>query len=183
MWLRNIVCLCLISISLLSCSGDNDDIVLAEDVSNIDMEIGITFGKIDPSNSSNTLVYKYSNNGTYIATNTTDIASNHVWEFSECPFDTPSLTDNYASDVQNVARGLRDLPSTDIANYYSRGHTFYIVEYTIADTTKTLQYYTTESFNDEVIDIYYDSIAEIIVLIGVVDEEVNAFNATTGSCE
>jgi len=183
MWLRNIISVCFLAISLFSCSGDNDDIVLADDVSNIDMEIGITFGKIDPSNSSNNRVYKYSNLGTFVATNTSTITSNQVWEFSECPYDNPSLTDIYASDVQNVARGLRDLPSTDIANYYSRGHTFYIVEYTIGDTTKTLQYYTTESFNDEVIDIYYDSIAEIIVLIGVVDEEVNTFNATTGSCE
>ena len=183
MWLRNIVCLCLISISLLSCSGDNDDIVLAEDVSNIDMEIGITFGKIDPSNSSNTQVYKYSNNGTYIATNTTDITSNHVWEFSECPFDIPSITDNYASDVQNVARGLRDLPSTDIENYYSQNQTFYIVEYTIENTTKTLQYYTTESFNDEIVEIYFDSVSDIILLIDVVYEEVNTFNAATGNCE
>lgn len=129
--LRKIV-FCIVSVLILSCKGDNDDVILENDTTNINFETGIVFGTIDPAGES--YIYKYTSEGIFLATNFALYEADR--EYSACPFSETSFTYDIAQYVGNIARGVREMPTTDIADANALGEQFYILEYETGESTE-----------------------------------------------
>lgn len=162
--LRRIV-FCVVSVLILSCKGDNDDIILANDTTNIDFETGIVFGVINPLATNESVAYNFTNAGIFQATNASSITSPMEWEFTACPFSEDSFTYSVAKDVENIARGIREIPSTDIAEADLIGLEYYVLEYETEGERKTIQFYEGDVYNDEMINTYLDYIKETLFLV------------------
>lgn len=188
--LRKIV-FCIVSVLILSCKGDNDDVILENDTTNINFETGIVFGTIDPAGES--YIYKYTSEGIFLATNFALYEEDR--EYSTCPFSEASFTYDIAQYVGNIARGVREIPTTDIADADALGEQFYILEYETGESTevdeeevvdeeeeteddttdeteeeieddrKTIQFYDANSLVDEETDAYLSYIIETLLLI------------------
>lgn len=165
--LRKLVLLA-VSVIVFGCKGDNDDIIEPNDVSNIDLSEGIVFGFINPEDLSQNVVYRYKDDGIFLVdlTEVGTITSETEWETVECPYAEGSLTDEFTADVPNVARGIRDIQSTDIAATIELGEPFYILEYVTSGNKKTIQFNDKQSFTEEQISTYFSYIRTNLVLIG-----------------
>ncbi|WP_010522932.1 hypothetical protein [Aquimarina agarivorans] len=148
-----------------SCGEDNDDIILPEDTLNIDFTEGITFGKASRTcNEPNCVsVFKLTDQGVFKSNNSSAIPADGVWTFFECPYDPSATQNSIADDVKNIARGVRDIPSTDINDpelELLNTNDFFIIEYTTPAGRKTIQYITTSNFVDQRVKSYLDFIIE-----------------------
>ncbi|WP_157366762.1 hypothetical protein [Aquimarina agarilytica] len=146
-----------------SCGDDNDDIVLPEDVLNIDFSEGITFGrasKICPG-ADCVSVFKLTDEGVFKSDNNNSIPADGLWTFFECPFLASSTQASIADEVRNIARGIRDIPTTEINDpeLFPMGD-FYILEYTTPAGRKTIQYQSTGNFADKRVIAYLNFIIE-----------------------
>ena len=183
------IILLIFSITIIACGEDNDDMILAEDVSNINLDEGIVFGFINPLDPSENLVYKYSNEGVFLSNNSPGISSQKEWTFVQCPYDIGSLTAITTADIPNVARGVRDIESTDIIDVFETNTPFYVLEYTTAksDTNtlatdavtdnlttdslkKTIQFTVNDSYNEEQINTYFSYIKESLAILTFSEE-------------
>lgn len=178
--LRRIV-FCVVSVVILSCKGDNDDIILANDTTNINYETGIVFGTINPLDTSESVAYNFTNQGIFQATNASSISSPMEWEFTDCPFSEDSFTYDRAKDVDNIARGIREILSTDIAETDLIGLQYYVLEYETEGERKTIQFYEDDVYNDEMINTYLDYIKETLFLItsGAAESPLTTCELTT----
>lgn len=164
MVLRKLMFLVMVAF-IFGCNGDNDDDIEENDVTNIDLTEGITFGVINPTNGADTFVYQYTDQGLFLVTNSGAISSEIIWETTECPFDAASVSANFAEDVPNVARGIRDIASTDIQEIFNTGLQFYVLEYVTSGNRKTIQFDDTDNLIEEQINEYFSFIRRIIPLI------------------
>jgi len=187
MMLKNIMLL-LLSLTILGCGDDNDDIILENDVSNIvfdqniDPNAGITFGMIDPAFPATNVVYKYTSQGLFLSDNANTVVSEKVWTFFDCPFSEASLSSITSEGVPNVARGVRDVVSNDIIEIFNSGVPFFILEYYVANERRTLQFTINNKFNEEQVDTYFSYIIETIGIIDFSADPLLIFDPTTGLC-
>ena len=167
MMLRKFVLLA-VSVIVFGCKGDNDDIIEPNDVINIDLTEGIIFGTITPGVQSENVVYKYTDQGVFLVnnSNTDTFSSETEWETEECPYAEGSLTAEFTDGTQNVARGIRDISSTDIAVTFAEGQQFYILEYVTSGNRKTIQFTEDQNFNEEQINTYLSFIKKNLLIIG-----------------
>jgi len=155
---------------IFGCEGDNDDNVEENDVLNIDLTEGITFGIVNPTDGSETFIYQYRDEGLFIVTNAGAITSDIIWQTTECPFDIGSASANLAAGVPNVARGIRDIESTDIFETFTSNMPFYVLEYVTSGNRKTIQFDDTDNFVEEQINEYFSFLKRIIPLISTSPE-------------
>ncbi len=171
------------AILFINCSGDNNDIVLEQDISNVDLDLGITFGYIDSENTDNTKVYKYSNSGVFLATNTSVITSNHEWVFLDCPYPEGGVAEQVASGVKDMARGVRDLESKDILTAYNSYTDFYILEYGLLNGEyRTIQFLANTQYRDQILTAYMTSIIKNILLLDINVELPLTLDTVAGEC-
>ena len=171
-----------VSIVVLGCKGDNDDIIEPNDVINVDLTQGITFGLIDSSGPN--VIYQYTNQGVFLIDNANEeITSETVWTRSQCPFSQASVTAGLTADVPNLARGIRDIASTDITTTIALGGTFYILEYVTSGITKRIQFTSGSGFNEEQINTYLSYIIETIAILNISTEAPLNLNTSTNVCE
>lgn len=164
MILRKLILL-ILPLVVLACKGDNDDIIEPNDVSNVnlDQDNGIVFGSIDPSGTN--LVFKYTNEGTFLVDSGT-IPTDFSWGISECPYSEASVTASFTKGIPNIARGIRDISSSDIIETLAKGKKFYILEYRASGNLKTIQFTDDSSFNEEQINSYFSDIKSMLTIIG-----------------
>ncbi len=166
----------LICCSLLftSCGEDNDDFVLPEDVSNINKDIGITFGVMRSNCTTGCLsVFKWSESGVFLANN--PLRATGVLEgftFFECPISEEVRFVSRVDGIPNVPRALRDVPSSDLnTTINEQGQFFssiYIIEYTLnSGITKTIQFFGGSNSNAQLSDYYTYVISTIDALISL----------------
>ncbi len=145
-----------------SCGDDNDDFILPEDTINIDFTEGITFGRASKvcSTANCVSIFKLTDQGIF-KSNNNGVTNDGVWTFFECPFPTNATQTSISSDVRNIARGVRDIPSTDITDpeLFPMGD-FFILEYLTPAGRKTIQFKNTANFVDKRVMSYLEFIIE-----------------------
>lgn len=162
---------CLISFLLLivSCGEDNDDFVAAEDVLNIDLDIGITFGVFRNNCTSDcTDIYKWSNTGVFRGQSTgTDFS------FAGCPISEQTRFVAQVDGVPNVPRGLRDVENSDLNELISApDNSFpevYIIEYTLNSGDTKFISFSSASNDSEQLSTYYSYLINTITSLETLD--------------
>ena len=187
MLLKNIMLL-FVSLAILGCGEDNDDIILDNDVSNIifdqniDPNAGITFGRIDPTLPSTNVVYKYTTEGLFLSNNANTVVSEKEWTFFDCPFSETSISATTSEGVPNIARGIRDILSNDIIEIFNEGNPFFILEYYVSNERRTIQFTVNSPVNEEQIKTYFSYIIDTIDVIDLSDEPLLVFDGSIGIC-
>lgn len=139
----------LICCSLLntSCGEDNNDFILPEDIVNIDLDIGITFGEVRSNCTSDCFdVYRWSTAGLFVAENTAVNSDNSTtFSFSRCPISEQTRFVSQVEGIPSLPRGLRDIQSTNLnetINQRESATSIYIIEYTLnSGELKTIQFF------------------------------------------
>lgn len=167
MILRKLMLL-VVSLLILSCKGDNDDMSEPNDVINVDLTEGIIFGSIDPTGGN--VVYRYTDEGVFLVNNSGSVTSEMVWTTGDCPFSEASVTAGLTEGVPNLARGIRDIDSTDITETLAEGEPFFILEYVTSENIKTIQFTRDSSFNEEQINTYFSYIIGTLAILELSDE-------------
>ncbi len=167
------IALILSLVLVFSCGDDNDDFILPEDTINIDFSEGITFGRAAKAcSTANCIsVFKLTDEGLFKSNNNGAIPGDGIWTFFECPFPVNATQTSISNDVRNIARGVRDIPSTDItdAELFPMGD-FFILEYTTPAGRKTIQYRNTGNFVDKRVMSYLEFIIETTTFLENLDE-------------
>jgi len=153
-------------ILFVSCGEDNDDFVKPEDVSNIDLEKGITFGILQLNCVANcAIIYVSNKNGFFTtdATLATKEAPNNFTVF-DCPISEETRFVSRADGIQNVPRGLRDVPSINIVEKAKSANfpSIYFIEYTLKNgVSKTIPFFNGSNSKKQLSE-YYSSVINII---------------------
>ena len=165
---------------IVSCGKDNDDFVLPEDVSNINLEKGITFGVFELNCTSNcATIYVSSNNGVFSTdTNATTVSAPEDFVIFDCPISEQNVFIAQTEGIQNVPRGLRDIPSKTIEERI--GNTklsrIYMISYTLNNGTSKTIPFLNGSNSDRQISEYYSSVINII-------ENLEGLDTTPTDCK
>lgn len=147
---------------IVSCGDDNDDFVLPEDVINIDLDIGITFGVIRSNCSSDCNdIYKWSNAGVFPGQ-----VTGEDFSFSQCPISEEVRFISQVDGVPNVPRGLRDVETVDFNEFIDSQDELlpqvYVLEYTLNSGETKLIVFTDGSNDSEQLSIYYNYLINTI---------------------
>lgn len=156
----------------ISCGDDNDDIVLPEDIINLDREEGITFGSVDIECTSNCITtYKISNAGAF-ASNASGASTSNPDNvvFADCPFSEETRFVSQIEGINNLPRGIRDLPSVDLSEAITNEvfPTLYFVQYTVSGIRRTVTFANSSSTNDQ-ISSYLGSVITIVESLSSLD--------------
>ena len=144
-------------IFLISCGKDNDDIILPEDITNLNKEEGVIFGKASQTcggSAKCNLIYKLTNEGLFLSDNENSLPADNNWTFFECPL--PSGSAFLAREAFNLPRGIRDVPDTELTDDINSNGEFFVIEYVTPAGRKTIQFKgLDDSFSTERIQAYY----------------------------
>lgn len=162
----------LISISstlFCSCGEDNDDFVLPEDVSNINLETGIVFGLInnecaavDISIDNCNEIFRYTGNKIVATDITENVPLDGIWTFDNTNLGVVDLL--LVRGLENLPRGLRDFPSTSIVDFQQNleGITnFYVFEFDTSAGRKTIQFKDIPAGASDEIKAYFSEMITI----------------------
>lgn len=173
--MKNIIYI-IASIILFTSCEDNNDIVLPEDVQNINLEVGITFGVISNNCVTNCITYyNWKDSGVFVGEPTNDL-TNPIFMFSECPISEQTRFVSGVDGVPNVPRGLRDVVGDAISEGgHSSGfdESRFFVEYTLLSGQTRAAIFTNndtqaEDLNEQ-LKVYYDYIIETVTSLGNLD--------------
>ena len=152
------IALLLSLIFAISCGDDNNDIILPEDITNLNREEGVIFGRASQENCNGTnncnLIYKLTSEGLFLSDNENSLPEDNTWTFFECPL--PQVSAVLARDAFNLPRGIRDIQATELTDEKNASGNFFVIEYVTPAGRKTIQFKQADSFLTERIQAYYE---------------------------
>lgn len=173
--MKNLIYIIASFILLTSCE-DNNDIILPEDVQNINLELGITFGVISNNCTTDCITYyNWKDSGVFVGEPINDVTS-PSFMFSECPISEQTRFLSGVDGVPNVPRGLRDVVGDAVSegvDANTANEARFFVEYTLlSGQTRAVVFTNTdtqaEDLNEQLM-VYYDYIIETVTSLDALD--------------